>query len=209
MLSSRISRAALAAIALLSTAGTASAHHVMGGGVPSTFAQGLLSGLGHPVIGADHLAFLIALGIAVGIAGLSLATPIVFLVAMAAGVAAHVAGWSLPASEAIVALSVLAVGILLATDRRMPAAGWMALFLIAGFFHGYAFGESIYGAESTPLIAYLVGLVAVQSALTIGIAVATRTTWKLSAIAPRLAGAAVGGVGFAALMAQIIPTPGG
>ena len=27
----------------------------MGGKTPSTFAEGLLSGLGHPVIGPDHL----------------------------------------------------------------------------------------------------------------------------------------------------------
>src|SRR5262244_1869797 len=35
------------------------AHHLMGGRMPSTFVEGLLSGLGHPVIGIDHLAFLV------------------------------------------------------------------------------------------------------------------------------------------------------
>src|SRR6266705_841511 len=38
------------------------AHHFMGGGPPETFAQGLLSGLGHPVIGLDHAAFIVAAG---------------------------------------------------------------------------------------------------------------------------------------------------
>src|SRR5438552_1104114 len=38
------------------------AHHFMGGGPPETFAQGLLSGLGHPVIGLDHAAFILAAG---------------------------------------------------------------------------------------------------------------------------------------------------
>ncbi len=51
------------------------AHHVMGGRMPATFAEGLLSGLGHPVIGIDHLAFIVAVGLAVGVAGLSLAMP--------------------------------------------------------------------------------------------------------------------------------------
>lgn len=60
----------LAIPALLLTLAPASAHHVMDGQLPSTFAQGLLSGLGHPVIGPDHLAFLIAVGVAVG-AGVS------------------------------------------------------------------------------------------------------------------------------------------
>jgi hypothetical protein len=31
--------------------------------------------------------------------------------------------------------------------------------------------------------------------------------WKATALAPRLAGAAVGGVGFAALIAQVVPAP--
>ena len=183
----------------------ASAHHVMGGRTPATFAEGVLSGLGHPIIGPDHLAFLIALGVAVGVFRLSLINPLLFLVAMAGGVAAHVAGISLPGAELIVAASVLLAGALLALDRKIPAGGWTALFLIAGFFHGYAYGESISGAEATPLAAYLVGLVAVQTALTVGVALATRLLWQASALAPRLAGAGVCGVGFAALMAHIIP----
>jgi urease accessory protein len=82
----------------------------------------------------------------------------------------------------------------------------MALFVIAGFFHGYAYGESIYGAEPTPL-AYLAGLVAVQTVLVVGVALLTRAVWTLSSIAPRLAGAAICGVGFTVLVAQIIPAP--
>src|SRR6185437_11758768 len=38
------------------------AHHVMGGRMPATFGEGILSGLGHPVIGLDHLAAVIAVG---------------------------------------------------------------------------------------------------------------------------------------------------
>src|SRR5258708_39001607 len=36
------------------------AHHVMGGRLPVTFADGLLSGLGHPIIGLDHFAAVVA-----------------------------------------------------------------------------------------------------------------------------------------------------
>ena len=35
------------------------AHHPMGGTLPQTFLQGLLSGFGHPVIGVDHLAAIV------------------------------------------------------------------------------------------------------------------------------------------------------
>lgn len=206
MLLNRMYRVALAGACLVLTAETASAHHMMGGRTPSTFMEGLLSGVGHPVIGPDHLAFLVGVGIAVGIGGLSLLSPLLFLVSMACGVAAHVAAISIPGAELIVAISVLTAGLLLVLPRPIHAGWWMALFVVAGFFHGYAYGESIYGAEPTPLIAYLAGLVVVQSALTVGIALATRTLWR-AALGPRLAGAAIGGVGFAALVAQIFPTP--
>jgi urease accessory protein len=204
---SRIRYAALVGAGLVATAGTASAHHLMGGKTPSTFADGILSGLGHPIIGPDHLAFLVALGVAVGVSRLSLITPFLFLLAMACGVAAHVAAFNIPAAEMIVALSVVVAGVLLALDRRIPASGWAAIASIAGFFHGYAYGESIYGAETTPLAAYLVGLVAIQTVLVLAIAFATRTAWKVSAIGPRLVGAAICGVGFTVLVGQIIPTP--
>jgi len=206
VLLNRIRCAAFAGMGLVLTAGTASAHHLMGGKIPSTFAEGVLSGLGHPIIGPDHLAFLVALGIAVGVGGLSLATPVLFLAAMACGVAVHVAAFNIPAAETIVALSVVVAGVLLALDRRIPASGWAVIFSIAGFFHGYAYGESIYGAETTPLAAYLVGLVAIQTVLVLAIAFATRAAWTASAIGPRLVGAAICGVGLTVLVAQIIPT---
>jgi urease accessory protein len=207
MLLTRIRCAILVAAGLFATGGTASAHHLMGGKTPSTFAEGILSGIGHPIIGSDHLAFLVALGIAVGISRISLVNPFLFLVAMACGVGAHVAAVNIPAAELMVAASVLLAGILLALGRRIPAGGWMGIFTVAGFFHGYAYGESIYGAEPTPLIAYLMGLVAVQTALAIGVAFAARSVWTTSSITPRLVGAAISGVGFAVLVAQIIPVP--
>jgi len=207
MLLRRIRCVALVGIGLLSSAGTASAHHLMGGKIPSTAGEGILSGIGHPIIGPDHLAFLVALGIAVGVGGLSLTTPFLFLVAMACGVAAHVAGANIPAAELIVAASVLAAGVLIALDWRVPASAWAAIFSIAGFFHGYAYGESIYGAEPTPLVAYLVGLVAVQTVIAVSIAFASRAVWTASRIGPRLIGAAICGVGFTVLVGQIIPAP--
>jgi len=207
MLLSRIRYTALVGAGLFATAGNASAHHLMGGKTPSTFTEGILSGIGHPIIGPDHLAFLVALGIAVGVGRLSLVTPFLFLVAMACGVAAHVAALNIPAAELIVAVSVLTAGVLLVLDRRITASAWAAIFTIAGFFHGYAYGESIYGAEATPLAAYLVGLVVVQTALAVGIAFATRAVWTASGIGPRLVGAAICGVGFTVLVGQIIPAP--
>ena len=97
-------RTALLAAPFLLIAAPASAHHVMGGKLPSTWLEGLISGLGHPLIGPEHLAFLIAVAIVVGACGLSLALPAVFVAAMAAGVGLHVIGIAFPAAELLVAL---------------------------------------------------------------------------------------------------------
>jgi urease accessory protein len=186
----------------------ASAHHVMGGRTPSTFMEGLLSGLGHPAIGPDHLAFLLAVGVVAGVGGLNFALPAVLVVAMAIGVAVHVEGIGLPAVEITVALSLLLAGFLIARGRALPIAAWATLFAGAGFCHGYAFGESIFGAEASPLYAYLLGLVAIQTAITVGVAlVARRMGASSSDLMPRLAGAVIIGVGFTALIGQLVPGP--
>jgi urease accessory protein len=196
----------LAGPAFLLTLAPASAHHVMGGKMPSTFGEGFLSGLGHPVIGPDHLAFLIAVGIAVGVGGLNLALPLVFVAASALGVGLHVSGMALPGAELIVAASVVAAGFLIARGRTLPLAAWVSLFGLAGMAHGYAYGESIFGAEPTPLSAYLLGLVVIQSALTTGVAAAVRKrSADVSAMAPRLAGATIAGIGLMALIGQLTP----
>ena len=189
-------------------AAPASAHHVMGGRLPSTFAEGFLSGLGHPVIGADHLAFLVAIGLIVGVQRLPLFLPGLFVVAMAVGVWMHAQAISVFAAEAIVGMSVLLVGILIALGRALPIGAWVAVFVIGGLFHGYEFGESIFGAEATPLAAYLLGLAVIQGALTVGIALVARAigAWSTPQLAPRLVGAAIAGVGLSVLLAQLFPS---
>jgi urease accessory protein len=201
-------RAALVALPFFLLAAPASAHHVMGGRLPATLLEGLLSGLGHPVVGPEHLGFLVAVALIVGACGLSLLLPTLFVAAMAAGAALHVSGVGVPAAGILVALSTLLIGLLIACGRTMPATAWAALFAIAGLVHGYAFGEAIYGAQPAPLGAYLAGLVVVQSALVSGIALLVRRAGaRISGLAPRLAGAAVCGIGFAVLVGQVIPGP--
>jgi urease accessory protein len=200
----RFRRAALVSVPLVIAAAPAFAHHVMGGRTPETFMQGLLSGLAHPVIGLEHFAFLAAIGVAVGAFGLNLLLPVAFVAAMALGVGIHVAGVTVPAAEIAVAASVVLAGFLLARGRPLPAAAWCALFAMAGLFHGYALGESIYGAERAPLAAYLVGLAAIQSAVAIGIALVTRRLdADLAASTPRLAGMFIIGIGTAAVVGSL------
>ena len=165
------SSARIAAIAMVVTmaAEPAWAHHVMGGKMPETFMQGLLSGFGHPVIGIDHLAAIVGVGILAALAGRSAAAVLAFSVAVIAGVGVHLAKVDVPASELLVGLTTLLIGALVILRQSMSNGRATALFAIAGLVHGYALGESIVGAETSPLFAYLVGLFIIQTA--IGVAV--------------------------------------
>ncbi len=68
---------------------------------------------------------------------------------------------------------------------------------MSGAVHGYAYGEAIVGAESTPLLAYLCGFTLVQFAIALcGYAVAHYIATKKPAFELlKAAGAALGAVG--------------
>ena len=75
------------------------AHHVMGGGLPSTAWQGLLSGLGHPIIGIDHLAFIVAIGLMSDLVARIVLLPLLFVLGTVLGCFIHVQGYDLASSE--------------------------------------------------------------------------------------------------------------
>jgi len=195
----------LLAVALggLVAATPALAHHPMGGATPATFVQGLLSGLGHPVIGLDHLAALVGIGLVSSRFARGLTLPAFWIVAMAAGVGLHLAGAGLPATEVLVALSVVAIGLAASVRTTLPYGAVALLFAVGGAMHGYALGEAVVGAEAAPIVAYLAGLAAIQVALATGIAFAARRLSSGSFPAPalrlRVAGLAVAATGVAAL----------
>ena len=150
------------------------AHHIMGGALPQTVAQGLLSGLGHPIIGVDHLVAIIGVGIIAAKKASAGAKPREIVAAMIGGVALHLARAYLPAAELLVGLSTVAVGLSIVASSTLGVVSAGGLFAMAGLVHGYALGESIVGAEPTPLGAYLVGLLVVQSLLAGGAFALTR-----------------------------------
>lgn len=140
----------------------AMAHHVMGGALPSTLREGLLSGLGHPIIGLDHFLFVLALGVLCWRMEVGPRAVASFLGASLLGIALHLALIGVPGNESLVALSLLAIGIALWSGGRWSRNGVTVAAAIAGVFHGYAYGESIVGAETGVLLAYLLGLIVVQ-----------------------------------------------
>lgn len=154
---------------LLIATSPAFAHHAMGGMTPQTFNQGLLSGLAHPVIGLDHFAFLVvAMVLTSMLKGVArFLVPLAFIGATIAGTVLHLGAANIPMSETLVALSVVIGGVLALTRRYSGALTLSAIFAVSGVLHGYAYGESIVGAETTPLLAYLAGFAAIQYALII------------------------------------------
>jgi urease accessory protein len=86
-------------------------------------------------------------------------------------------------------------------------AGALALFVLVGLIHGYALGESIYGAERTPLYAYLLGLAVIQSVVALSAMSIARIVARKDAVKLRLIGAGIAGIGLAVLVQQIIPAP--
>jgi urease accessory protein len=168
------------------------AHHMMGGALPKTVAQGLLSGLGHPIIGIDHLIAIIGVGIIAATISRGFAPALAFSAAMIGGVALHLARAYLPAAELLVGLSTVAVGLSIVASSTLGVVSAGGLLAVAGLVHGYALGESIVGAEPTQLVSYLVGLLVVQSLLAGGAYALARAVASKETTLRRLAIVAAG-----------------
>ena len=191
---------------LVTTSSPALAHHAMDGAVPTTMLQGLLSGLAHPVIGFDHLAFVVAAGVAAALSTVRFLAPAVFVGATVAGCLLALGTGSFAYTEILVAASVALIGAILLTGRDVPASLLLALLGGAGMAHGFAYAGSIIGAEATPLGAYLTGFAVVQYVLAMAAAWITRDIWRAAsevALQPRLAGAVVAGVGATLLIEHV------
>ena len=189
---------ALAAAFLFST--LAHAHHPMGGETPSTLSAGLLSGIGHPIIGLDHLAFVLAVGIAATLTQRRSLMPLAFVAATIVGTLLHLQSISLPFVEIVIALSVAGLGLMLMSGRPFSPAVYAFMFALAGLFHGHAYGEAVFGAEATPVLAYLAGFGLTQYLIAIAAgtafsAVAGLVRPNASDMPLRLSGAMVAGVG--------------
>ncbi|MGL5510197.1 MAG: HupE/UreJ family protein [Microcoleaceae cyanobacterium] len=144
------------------------AHHAMDNVTPDNWLTGFLSGLAHPVIGLDHLMFVVALGLIAAGSLAGLAIPASFLVAAMVGTIIHVNNINLPVPEVVIALSVIMTGLFLFKKLQVSPVGLISLAGIAGIFHGYAYGESIVGAGISPLISYLIGFTLIQLAIATG-----------------------------------------
>ena len=207
----------LLALSFLVFASPASAHHPMGGKTPSNFFEGFLSGLAHPVIGLDHLAFIVTVGLFAALKPQGIFIPLSFVLSAMLGTGIHLLGVSIPVVELIVSGSILLFGILLAIKNSPKVLIMVALSAVAGLFHGYAYGEAIFGAQITALVAYLVGFTMIQLVISSAALFIAQKVLKgdFSQVSPNLksAGLVICGIGaafFASnLSSLILPVPKG
>jgi urease accessory protein len=148
----------LAVMLLLLDRHPAQAHHLIEIlALPVTPLNGLISGLAHPVIGPDHLVFLLALSL-VGLraqARWMLGLLLLGLLGAVAGVLLP----GLPGTELLLALS-LAIEALVVLGR-LPSAVLLPTMVL----HGYGLSIPALGWNSMPLATYLLGLLISQGLL--------------------------------------------
>jgi urease accessory protein len=140
-------------LAGLVLSGTAEAH-------PGHDLAGWTAGIAHPFTGLDHVLAMVAVG-ALGavIGGRAIwALPAAFLGMMAAGGMLAFAGTQVPAVETGIGLSVLVLGLALASGRSLPVG--VAAGLAGGFaiFHGQAHAAELPAAAGAA--GYAAGFIA-------------------------------------------------
>lgn len=191
-------------------AAPAFAHHPLDGRMPANFFEGIMSGFGHPMIGLDHLAFIVASGLmAVGMTA-GILIPIAFVIATGIGAGIHLASIDLPIPEIVIAATVVLFGYLLAIKNKKQGNNNYSLLItgiagLAGIFHGFAYGEGIFGAEPTPLIAYLIGFTIIQLAISFGTYILAHRLIKHIPFKylTRFAGSAIAAIGIVFLSSAI------
>jgi urease accessory protein len=161
--------------------------HVQGGA-----AAGFLSGFAHPLSGWDHVLAMVSVGVwgaQLGPPALWL-LPVTFPMMMAVGGFLGLVGVPLPFVEGAIALSAVALGLLIALEAKPPVGISMAVVGVFAVFHGYAHGSEL--APGTSAIAYSLGFVVATGALhATGILIGLLHRWPQGRSALRGAGAAV------------------
>ncbi|MDB5815250.1 MAG: urease accessory protein UreJ [Rhodocyclales bacterium] len=190
-------RALSVAILLLPT--LALAHPGADGGAHhgSAFMEGLI----HPFTGFDHLAAMLAVGAWSALAfkhsaRRMWAVVIAFAALLLAGGMAGMADASLPLVEPMIAASLLVLGVMVATQIKLPVAVGAAVVGTFAIFHGFTHGSEL---PATQAFATLAGMVlGTMSIHAIGI-LAGRLVLQRNEWLPRVAGAAVALLGIGLL----------
>ncbi len=181
------------AVLLVAYASAAGAHE--GAGITGGFISGFL----HPVLGWDHVAAMVAVGLWGAFLGSPAIwiLPVVFPLVMAFGGALGVMNFPIPAVETGIAASAVVLGAMVAFAVRPPI--WFAAVIVGAFaiFHGHAHGTELPNAANP--LAYSFGFVLSTGLLHLsGIAFGLLVRWPAGKVAVQAGGGliALAGVGF-------------
>jgi urease accessory protein len=144
---------------LVALVATPAAAHT---GVGST--GSLMAGITHPLMGADHLIAMVAVGLWAALRGgrAVWVWPAAFVTVMLAGFGLAMAGIALPAIESTILASVAVLGIAAALALRVPTVAGAAIIGVFALAHGHAHGTEIAGAAP---VQYVAGFVVATAAL--------------------------------------------
>ena len=185
---------------LCMAAGSAHAHVGQGTVQAATW----FSGLVHPVLGADHLLAMLAVGLwsAAAPARRRWQAPALFVSTMLLGALAGGLGARVPAGglEAAIAASVAVLGLLLLGRSLFPTAWCMGLVAAAALLHGMAHG--LEWDPATPWLAYGAGFTLTTALLHLGGLGLGVALQRIHAAWLRVAGIGIGGAGLAMLLAR-------
>jgi len=138
---------ALFLIAACAISTGASAHI----GIENHGHAGFWAGFWHPIGGADHMAAMLSVGLWTALVARQAGTdliwgPLVFVAVLLQGALLGMQGVTLPAMEPMIAVSLVALGLLVITRMRMPVAAAGALVGAFALFHGLAHGNELAGS---------------------------------------------------------------
>lgn len=115
-----------------------------------------LSGVMHPMGGADHVLAMVAVGLWAAVTGgrALWALPLGFVGAMLAGGGLGALGLALPGVEPMILASIVLIGVLAALAWRAPLLVGVGIVAAFGLFHGHAHGTE---GPSSGLLIYTAG----------------------------------------------------
>lgn len=183
----------------LLAAGPAAAH------AGSSLTGGFASGFFHPLTGFDHLLAMVAVGIWGAFLGRPLIylLPVIFPTVMAFGGVLAMLGAPVPPVELGIALSVVLLGLAIASGFRAPT--WVACIVVGlfGLFHGYAHGLELPTAADP--IGYSAGFVLATGMLhVIGIGLGASKSLRHGQFALRILGGLIAAAGVYFLVQAIV-----
>ncbi len=178
-------------------ASTTNAHAHSGAGAVG----GFVSGFTHPLLGADHIVAMVAVGLWGAFLGRKAAwlLPVIFPTVMAFGGALGVLGVPVPAIETGIAVSGIVLGGMVLLASKPPL--WLAALIVGTFaiFHGHAHGTEL--PESASPLTYSMGFVIATGLLHLaGIGLGELSRWPWGTVAVRAGGGVIACVGLGFLL---------